>query len=64
MKRNKKLLVSFLALNAIVTSYTEGSSMANTRYDKMYNSIVKNIEKGNSNEKIYQTIEKWNGNLF
>ena len=59
MKRNKKLLVSFLALNAILTSYTaEAAASPSVKYEKMYNSIVKNIEKGNSNEKTYQTIEK------
>jgi hypothetical protein len=59
MKKNKKLLVSFLALNAILTSYTAGApAAASVRYEKMYNNIVKNIEKGNSNEKNYQTIEK------
>ena len=59
MKKNKKLLVSFLALNAILTSYTaEAAASSSVKYEKMYNSIVKNIEKGNSNEKTYQTIEK------
>jgi hypothetical protein len=59
MKRNKKLLVSFLALNAILSSYTEGAGASSqVRYEKMYNSIVKNIEKGNTNEKTYQTIER------
>ena len=60
MKRNKKLLVSFLALNAILASHAEGASAsaAPVKYERMYNSIVKNIEKGNSSEKTYQTIER------
>ena len=58
MKRNKKLLVSFLALNAILTSYTQAETVQSARYERMYNSIVKNMEKGSSNEKTYQTIEK------
>ena len=59
MKRNKKLLVAFLALNSILMSYTaEAATSASVKYDRMYNSMVKNIEKGSSNEKTYQTIEK------
>ena len=51
MKRNKKLLISFLAINAILTSYTaQAAASPSVKYEKMYNSIVKNIEKGNSFE--------------
>ena len=45
MKRNKKLLISFLALNAILISYAKAETVQATRYERMYNSIVKNIEK-------------------
>ncbi|MCP1225881.1 autotransporter domain-containing protein [Sebaldella sp. S0638] len=58
MKRNKKLLVSFLALNAILISHANAETVQSTKYERMYNSIVKNIEKGNSSEKTYQTLEK------
>ena len=58
MKRNKKLLISFLALNAILISYAKAETVQATRYERMYNSIVKNIEKGNTNEKAYQTLER------
>ena len=58
MKRNKKLLVSFLALNAILTSYAQAETVQSARYERMYNSIVKNIEKGSSNEQTYQTIQR------
>ncbi len=58
MKKNKKLLISFLALNAILTSYAKAETVQATRYERMYNSIVKNMEKGNTNEKTYQTIER------
>ena len=51
MKKNKKLLVSFLALNAILTSYAESETVQPVKYERIYSSIVKNIEKGNSNEK-------------
>ena len=52
MKRNKKLLVSFLALNAILTSYAQAETVQSARYERMYNSIVKNMEKGSPNEQI------------
>jgi hypothetical protein len=59
MKRNKKLLVSFLALNAILSSYAAGATTASTpKYERMYNNVVKNIEKGSSNEETYQTIQR------
>ena len=52
MKRNKKLLVSFLALNAILASQAEGAT-APVKYEKKYKTIVKNIEKGNPSEETY-----------
>ena len=58
MKRNKKLLVSFLALNAVLTSYGQAETVQSARYERMYNNVVKNIEKGSTNEKTYQTIER------
>ena len=58
MKRNKKLLVSFLALNAILTSYAQAETVQSARYERMYNSIVKNMEKGSPNEQTYQTIQR------
>ena len=58
MKRNKKLLMYFLALNTIMSSYLGAVTTAPVKYDKMYNSMVKNIEKGNSNEENYKLIEK------
>ncbi len=58
MKRNKKLLMYFLALNTIMSSYLGAATTAPVKYDKMYNSMVKNIEKGTSNEENYKLIEK------
>ncbi|MDR2878295.1 MAG: transporter, partial [Fusobacteriales bacterium] len=59
MKRNKKLLVSFLAVNSILSAYAAGTeTVVSPRYDRMYNSIVKNIEKGSSNQKTYEIIEQ------
>ena len=34
MKRNKKLLVSFLALNAILTSYATAETATPARYER------------------------------
>ena len=52
MKKNKKLLISFLAINAILPSYGAAASASlTTKYDRMYNSIVKSIDKGSSSEK-------------
>ena len=59
MKKNKKLLISFLAMNAILPSYGAAASASlTTKYDRMYNSIVKSIDKGSSSEKTYQTLER------
>ena len=58
MKRNKKLLMYFLALNTIMSSYLGAATTAPVKYDKMYNSMVKSIEKGTSNEENYKLIEK------
>ena len=59
MTRNKKLLVSFLALNAILAPHVSGAAASSSqKYDRLYNSITKNLDKGSSNEKAYQTIEK------
>ena len=59
MKKNKKLLISFLAINAILPSYGAAASASlTTKYDRMYNSIVKSIDKGSSSEKTYQTLER------
>lgn len=46
MKRNKKLLVSFLAVNSILSAYTAGAETAvSPKYERMYNSIVKNRKR-------------------
>ena len=60
MKKNKKLLVLFLALNSVMASYadtTGGTGFVNSKYERMYNNIIKNVQKGNSTQKNYQIIE-------
>ena len=59
MKANKKLLVSFLALNAVLSVNASGAEKAaSSKYDRMYNSMVKNLEQGKSNQKNYEIIER------
>ena len=59
MKRNKKLLVSFLALNAILSAYSLGAAdPVSPKYERIYNNIVKNMEQGKSNENNYRIIEQ------
>ena len=58
MRKNKKLLMCFLALNTIISSYTGAATTASSKYDKMFTSMVNNLEKGRSNEQNYKLIEK------
>ena len=51
MKKSKKLLLSFLALNAVLPiSAARAESSALLKYDRLYNNVIKNIEAGKSNE--------------
>ena len=57
-KRNKRLLMSFLAINTLVTAYTgTNQSLTTTKTDRLYNSIVKNIQTGKTNKDNYKLIE-------
>ncbi len=57
-KRNKRLLMSFLAINTLVTAYAgTGQSLATTKNDRLYNNIVKNIQTGKTNKNNYKLIE-------
>ena len=60
MKRNKKLLILFLSLNSILTSYAAAvteKTYINTKYDRIYNNVTKNLQNGKSNQIIYQSLE-------
>jgi hypothetical protein len=59
MKKNKRLLVPFLALNALLPAYASGAGASETvKYDNLYNKMAKNLEQGKSNQKNYQIIER------
>ena len=57
MKKSKKLLLSFLALNSVFSVYSSAKSN-NVKYDRIYNNIVKNMEQGKTNKENYQVIER------
>ena len=53
MGKNKKLLL-FLALNSLATSFAGVTTgKIETKYDKLYTNMTKNMETGKSNEKNY-----------
>ena len=59
MKKNKKLLTTLLALNGILSVYSPGAAQSDTaKYDKMYDTMTKNLEQGKSNDSSYKLIEK------
>ena len=58
MKKNKKLLMYFLAVNSLFTLNAASESNASVKYDKLYSNMIKNLETGKSNEENYKIIEK------
>ena len=58
MKRSKRLLLPFLALNAVFSAYSTANSTVNIKYDRMYNNMIKNMEQGKTNSENYQIIER------
>ena len=59
MGRNKKMLLSFLALNTALSGYavSAGKTVA-LNSDRLYNNMIKNLEQGKTNEGNYKLIEK------
>ena len=44
MKKYKKFIVGFLALNSMITSYSETLGVQSSgKYDRIYENIIKNI---------------------
>ncbi|MCP1223185.1 hypothetical protein [Sebaldella sp. S0638] len=59
MKKNKKLLITLLALNGILSAYPAGNQLPDSvKYEKLYNTMTKNMNQGKSNESSYKLIEK------
>ena len=59
MNKNKKLLVSFAAINAMLPAYVNaGQSVSNIKYDRLYNNMLNNIKTGKSNNNNYKLIEE------
>ena len=59
MKKNEKLLLSFLALNAAVSmNASAAEDQLGAKYDRLYENMIKNIRSGKSNDKNYQLLEK------
>ncbi|MCP1224273.1 autotransporter domain-containing protein [Sebaldella sp. S0638] len=59
MRRNEKLLLSFLALNAAVSmNASAAENQLTAKYDRLYESMIKNIKSGKSNDKAYQLLER------
>ena len=57
MRKNKKLLVGFLAVNSILNANTN-NNINMIKNDKLFDKMVKNIESGKSNDENYKLIEK------
>ena len=59
MKKNEKILLSFLALNAVMSvNVSAAESKLTAKYDRLYESMIKNIKSGKSNDKAYQLLER------
>ena len=59
MKKSKKLLLSVLALNTAFSGFSPGNQGdVNKKYDRMYDSIIKNLNQEKANKKNYDIIEK------
>ena len=55
--KNKKLLMFFLAINSLTTTYA-ATSTAVQKYDKLYDNMEKNLKTGKKKKKNYQIIEE------
>jgi hypothetical protein len=55
MRKNKKLLLGFFAVNSIINA---GTDLYTIKNEKMFNKIIENIESGKSNNENYKLIDK------
>ena len=59
MKKYKKFIVGFLALNSMITSYSETLGVQSSgKYDRIYENIIKNINRGRPSDTSYKLIEQ------
>ena len=49
--------MSLMALNAVIVSQVNAESMDQSKYDKLYEKMTKNINTGKSNDDNYKLIE-------
>ena len=58
MRKSKKVLLGFLALNSIFSVSSFSAESSGTNYNSLYNKIIKNINSGKTNNENYKIIEK------
>ena len=46
MLKDKKMMFFLLAANSILSAGTYGENFSDVKYEKLYNSMVKNIQTG------------------
>ena len=59
MKIYKKFIAGFLALNSMMVSYGENLKTETTKkYDRIYENMIRNINRGRPNDNSYKFIER------
>ena len=59
MKIYKKFIAGFLALNSMMVSYGENLKTETTKkYDRIYENMIRNINRGRPNNNSYKSIER------
>jgi hypothetical protein len=57
MLKDKKMIFFLLAANSVLSASSYGENFSDSKYEKLYNNIIKNIETGKSNESNNKIIE-------
>ena len=58
MKKRRRILAGVVALTSFLSAYASADTGQSSKYDRMYDKMVSNAEKGRSNEENYKMIEK------